>query len=351
MSIPPRPLPAGLGADFTRAEALELGVDPCRLNTADLERICHGIYRRVKARAAEARKQEQSGPPARQANADEAAARGRPVRWRPPITDKAEWRTDQVERARALARHLPQHCFFSGPTAAALWGLPTFGVHSPDLEVASISPKRALRRRGITGRCVSPELAGRALLNGIPVSDVPTTWVMYGSRLSIENVIALGDAAIRLPRIAGTTRLSSRPHAEWIELKTALARGRRPGIARLREALPRLSRSSASVPESHLRILLESWDFPEPELDYDVRERGGGFIGCSEFAFPRYRLAMEYEGEQHLRDSKQWNRDIEKYRRYTEAGWEVIRVTAHLLYRDQRRLHRQLDEALRRRAP
>ena len=102
------------------------------------------------------------------------------------------------------------------------------------------------------------------------------------------------------------------------------------------------------MPETHLRLRLQEWGAPEPELDCDVFDASGRLIGCSEIAYPKIRLALEYEGDHHRTEAPQWNRDIEKYQRYKQNKWEVLRVTGTLLYRRQSTLRSQLFEALAR---
>ncbi len=85
-------------------------------------------------------------------------------------------------------------------------------------------------------------------------------------------------------------------------------------------------------------------------LDHDVRAHDGRLLGCSEFAYPELRLALEYEGAHHRTETRQWNRDIEKYQHYAQAGWEVLRVTADLLYPRRDELRARVFEALARRS-
>jgi hypothetical protein len=112
-------------------------------------------------------------------------------------------------------------------------------------------------------------------------------------------------------------------------------------------ALSLLSPHSASPPESHMRLQLQAWGFPQPALDYDVYDLHGRLLGCSEIAFPDFKVALEYEGDHHRTSQKQWNRDIEKVHDYTVAGWITIRVTGQLLYVRTQELFCAVDEALR----
>ena len=355
MRTPATPIPSRLGPSFTRGEAIRAGATDRRLRAPDLERVCHGVYRRRFPRQGQvsspsAQNLLQRHPPLEVSDPYSASRRPAPLTWTQGSTHE-RWRARQRDLACALGKHLPPHCFFTGATAAVLWGLPTFGEKNSALEVASFLPKRALRRKGVAGSGMSPRIGRIAIVQGVRVADVATTWLVYGSRQRLENAVALGDAAIRLDRIPGTDRLNRPPLTSSAELESAIKRGKRPGIARLRAALPLLSGRSASVPETLLRLLLASWGRAAPALDFDVRGTHGKLLGCSEFAYPGHRLAVEYEGEYHLRSPAQWNRDIEKYRDYNQHGWEVLRVTKSLLFQRPSKLRAQLEEALVRCAP
>lgn len=259
------------------------------------------------------------------------------------------WAQRQREYAALFAPELPAGHFFCARTAAAIWRLPVPAPRDDDLEIACFSPDRAVRRSGFRGREVRGHLVNVIELDGVPLSDPATTWAMLGRELSPFDLVALGDAVIQEHRIGGTSRSSRPPLAALRDLEAAVEMGRRPGIPQLRAALPLLSTKSASPPESYLRLLLNEWGAPPAELDYDIFDGDGQFIGCSEFAFPRYMLVIEYEGQHHRDQNSQWDRDIEKYRHYNQLGWEVIRVTAELLFRRREHLRYLIFEALTRR--
>jgi len=56
------------------------------------------------------------------------------------------------------------------------------------------------------------------------------------------------------------------------------------------------------------------------------------WIAQVDFALPRIRLALEYEGEHHLTDPVQWAKDIARMERLIELGWRVMRVTQSDLF-------------------
>ena len=110
--------------------------------------------------------------------------------------------------------HMHDGEYFSHDTAAVLWDLPlppsallTAGLHIS-------SPGRATRASGVSGHQVKAALAvgvDHPLL-GVRVADAPTTWAMLGGRLRhTYDLVAIGDAIVRTPRIPGPRGRVERP--------------------------------------------------------------------------------------------------------------------------------------------
>lgn len=313
-------LPVELGETFTLAEALAAGVSRQRLRRLDIDSPFRQVYRRTNNGARE--------QPLEGAHA--------------PL----EWRRAHLRRAEAFARLMHgRPWFFRGVTAALLWGIPV--PRGDDaLEVAVHAPLRPPRRRGIRAVQVRPALAEIRELRGMRLTSPASTWAMLGSTLSLRDAVACGDAIVHRDRVPGTNRLKQSPLATVEELRAEIRKGRRRGIDSLREAVTLIRTGSASPPETHTRLLLSDAGLPEPELDFDVFDQQGRLLGCSEIAFPEFRVATEYESEHHRVDRRQWNRDIDKYQHYSDAGWEVVRVTSSLLYRHESELIRRVYEAI-----
>ena len=66
----------------------------------------------------------------------------------------------------------------------------------------------------------------------------------------------------------------------------------------------------------------------EPETNGSVEGRAGLLLGHADLVWRAHRLVAEYEGDGHRVDKEQFRRDIERYERFRDAGWEVVRVTA-----------------------
>lgn len=65
---------------------------------------------------------------------------------------------------------------------------------------------------------------------------------------------------------------------------------------------------------------------PEPVVQYEVRE-GGILLARVDLAYPDLRIAIEYEGDGHRTDKRQWRTDIRRQRDLEDRGWTVIRLT------------------------
>lgn len=322
MSARRSPLPRTLSASFTGVEARAAAVGWRRLQYPDVLRVVRGIYARASS------------------TSDATSAQ---------LYPDSPWHADQHRRARFLAPHLRRGRFFCGHTAACLWRLPVPARADTRLEVGCHAPDRGPRGVEFVARRFSPTQVIVGERYGAPTADPASIWAQLAPQLEVVQAIILGDAIIHEARFPGSTRLRRTPVATIDQLTAVAYTPRRARGAALRALLPRLSPHAASPQESRLRVQLAEWGFPEPALDYDVYDEAGALAGCSEIAYPEFRLAVEYEGTHHRVSAPQWNRDIEKYRRYTQLGWEVIRVTATLLGPDRATLRETVHEALTRR--
>ncbi len=312
------PLPAELGDAFTVADAVALGVSRKRLRRPDVAHPFHRVRMRL-----------------RTPNDPDAGM----------FTAR---RSDLRARVEAYALVMTDATFLCLHTAAVLHGYPLRLEPNPRIHAAVHHPGRAPRGRGVSGHAVRPTLVEVTVVDGIRVTSPATTWAMLGAHMSVRELVAFGDAMIRVPRHPGGFRPpSGAPLASLEQLADALEAGRRVGAGRLREALPLVRTGSSSPAETAARILLVSAGLPEPELDVDVFDADGRWIGCSELAYPAYRVAAEYEGDHHRTSRAQWNRDIAKYQAYAEAGWRVVRLTHELVDRRPQEAIRQVAAALR----
>lgn len=346
------PIPDELGHAFTVADARKAGVTGSRLRGRDFD----APYRGVRV----VRGSTDTGGPDGPEAADRV--RGDGTRWdssRPDVTGEAKGVADTRElrqRALVFALTMPSNQFFTHVTAAVLWGLPVpaallrnaFG-RLRDLDVGVLAPLRHPRHAGVRGHQLK---RGRAHVvthevHRVRLTTPASTWVSLGSVIVDHyDLVAVADAVVR-ERIFH----DDPPALATLEqLRRALAAGRRVGGPALRQALPRVRTRSASRMETRCRLILADAGLPEPELNYVVLDRVGEFVACVDLAYPAEKIAIEYEGEHHLRDAEQWAKDIARYEALAAAGWLVIRITKADVFDGRTDLVRRIRDALRARA-
>lgn len=265
-----------------------------------------------------------------------------------PDHPSAAQRAAIIRAALAFAVQMHPAEYFSHTTAAVLWDLPLplLADARPHVSVAG----RAPRTRGIHGHQIDPKLS-RVVTHptlGIRVAHPATTWAMLGGSLRHPyDLVAVADAIVRVPRIPGrVARIERDAWGTVPELAAAMQAGRRRGAAALREALPRVRGGAASRMETWVRLIITDAGLPEPVTDHDVFDPHGRFVGCVDLAYPELRIAIEYEGDQHRTDPRQWQRDIEKHEQLADLGWRVIRISRDHVFADPESIVRRVRAAI-----
>ena len=99
------------------------------------------------------------------------------------------------------------------------------------------------------------------------------------------------------------------------------------GVCQLRELLPLVDPGAQSPKESWLRLLLIDNGFPVPETQIPVLD-GDVPFAFLDMGWRDIQLAVEYDGDQHRTDRKQYIKDRRRLPEVERRGWEVIRVLA-----------------------
>jgi very-short-patch-repair endonuclease len=305
------PLPDGLPEDFPVWLARAHGVTRGRLRQRDLDAPFFG---------ARLRRHE-----AADIDADDPYAHQRLLR---------------VERARQYAPRLHTGHYFSHQTAAAVWEAPlpleftphgeVAGAADLELHVSAFGHIPFPRATGVRGHRTMLRLTEVTEHDGLRVSSPAATWASLGV-LPLFDLVALGDFFCRRWREGRGRPHAGRPPLSTIEdLRRMLGAGRRRGADRLRAALGMIREDAWSPRESLVRCMLVEARLPEPELNTDVYDERGMFLGCVDLAYPREKVAIEYLGMLH---GERWAQDVERLARLRAAGWAVIEVTSPLLKR------------------
>ncbi|MGB3474027.1 MAG: DUF559 domain-containing protein [Mycobacterium sp.] len=138
------------------------------------------------------------------------------------------------------------------------------------------------------------------------------------------------DLARHLPRGKALARLDALARAtpfgaEDVLLMAKHHRGAR-GLRRLRTVLPLVDAGAASPKETWLRLLLVDAGLPTPTTQIPVCDRSYSPFAYLDLGWEKYRVAAEYDGDQHRTDRPQYVRDHQRQRRLEAVGWINIRV-------------------------
>lgn len=281
-----RQLPHGLQArPFTVAEAARAGVSPKRLRHGSLTRLGKGI--RAESPTAEL-------PLC--------------IRVRPFI---------EVNE-RCAASHL---------TAAELLVLPRrqqkgsqdmFHVIRPEGEAHLNRPHVIVHRM----KLFSDEVT---TVDGISVTTPERTWLDMAEMLSVDELVAMGDSCVRIPRAAFEDR--DTPLCSVADLQRMIDRhkGKR-GLRKAKEAIKLIRVGSDSPQETLLRLAVVRAGLPEPELNVPIIGDDGRHHHEPDLSYPKYKVGIEYEGEHHGEEG-QVVRDIARSERYVALGWTEVRIS------------------------
>jgi very-short-patch-repair endonuclease len=112
-----------------------------------------------------------------------------------------------------------------------------------------------------------------------------------------------------------------------IELVAACHRGAR-GLRQFETVLALADPGAESPRETWLRLLLRRDGLPPLQTQIEVVDDGGHFVARLDMGWPDVMVAVEYDGEQHRTDRRQYIRDLRRLERLERLGWIVVRVVA-----------------------
>lgn len=78
--------------------------------------------------------------------------------------------------------------------------------------------------------------------------------------------------------------------------------------------------------ETLLRLLMARYGLDVLELQIDVYDQVGNWIGRFDMVDVVRKLIIEYDGEQHRTNDAQYERDAERIERAQRAGYRVLRL-------------------------
>lgn len=200
------------------------------------------------------------------------------------------WTGLEDDRWRLLVawrNRLPPDAAFAGLTAAWLHRLDVDPCHP--IEVV-VSPRSGVRSRmGLVVR--RGDLSEVSTARGLPATSLSRTFRDLRRRLPPVEILVLADQALRLR------------------------------LGRFHD----LAEPAESPMETRLRWTLLQARLPRPQVQTELRDSDGRFVGRADLYYPQARLVIEYDGANHR------DRLVEDDRRQNllvNAGFRLLRFTA-----------------------
>lgn len=212
----------------------------------------------------------------------------------------------------AVERRLPSRHAFSGRTAAIL-----LGVDMPPLDPIEVTVDRNVSvraRAGIKLRRAGLSDSDVVTRGCFQITSPLRTIRDLGSRPDFVEALASVDMVLH----ADLLRLSE------LEAWVAEHRGEK-GVKRLRRIIQFADSRSESPMESRLRAYLIKARLPVPDVQAELHDASGRFVGRADLYYPDRRLVIEFDGMNH-RD--RLVSDLRRQNALIEAGYHVLRFSA-----------------------
>lgn len=148
-------------------------------------------------------------------------------------------------------------------------------------------------------------------IGGIRLTDGPRTWSDLASELTLEQLVAVGDVVLR--RYGGKA-LDEAVRRSW----------GRPGVVRMREALPLLDPGAASPAESRTRLRLHRAGFVALEHKVKVLDEAGGWLAEPDLADRAARVAVQHDGWVHFEKGPRRQHDVDRDELTRLQDWELV---------------------------
>lgn len=236
------------------------------------------------------------------------------------------------------------------------WYRPVFrGVYAPkavelSLRHRAIAAWLASRRKGVIAGVAASALHGAPWVDpsqpielvGVRIRPQPGL-IPLADDIDDDEIATIGglpvtsrvrtafDMGRRLDRTEALARLDALMWNQRYDVDEVAHLGRRhpraPGLARLYELLPLVDGGAASIPESRIRLWLHDAGLPPPETQIPVVV-GYRPEAWLDMGWREYKVAVEYDGDHHRKDRRQYVKDIARLRMLEALRWIVIRVIA-----------------------
>lgn len=236
-------------------------------------------------------------------------------------------------------------CLFAGPRAVAshraahmVWALD--GVLDAPVEILVPHAEEANLRGVVVHRSRKLDPCDVTVYSGMPVTNVERTLVDMGRFLGPLTTEKALESALR--------RRLTTPARVWAYLEERA--GHIPGHRVIRAVMLArgVQKPAGSGGEVEFIRCLRIAGVPDPERQY-VIDLGHGRKATVDFAWPPFRLAMEYDSYDIHGGRQAHNADLERQNAIYAAGWELLRYSGSRVRRDGKGVAAEVAAALTRR--
>ena len=207
------------------------------------------------------------------------------------------------------------------------------------------------RRRGvITGRAAAAMHGAKWVVDTTPIEVLwsnnrsPQDIIARRDRISADEITRVGGISVAtpartaldlgryLPRAEAVARLDALAQATGVAADDILELTQRypgtHGVRRCREAVSLMDAGAQSPQETRLRLLLVDKGYPRPRTQIPMLDQYGYPFAYLDMGWRDMTIAVEYDGEHHRTNTKQYRWDAKRLRKIIAMGWIHIRVIA-----------------------
>jgi hypothetical protein len=220
----------------------------------------------------------------------------------------------------SLERRISAAWLWSGGTATIV-GAAAAALHGskwiPDDVPIELNQPNTRPPHGVLTRRDALADGETQVMNGRTVTTPERTAFDIGRRGAIRSAVVRLDALSRATgfKVDDVLRIAKcHPHS--------------PGLRRLETALELVDPGSESPRESYLRLLLIDAGLPRPQTQIPVLGVDGIPVAYLDLGWEEHLVTVEYDGDHHRTDRRQYIKDIRRLEVLERMGWIVVRVVA-----------------------
>lgn len=237
----------------------------------------------------------------------------------------AERRRDFVQRCVDESNLLRQRLLFGMTTSLALQSIPLpdrCDLDTTVLHTTSSTGGKRVRAKAATcvphvWKCMEDESVVRIRSN-VYALELRHTWAQLSSHVPLDDLVAMGESILAVGNSL----------AEFSEFLDRMPYFK--GKPACRAALSLMMPGVRSPMESKAMLTLRRHGVPCPVPNYAVPGAvfESGVEMTLDLAWPEAKVAVEYDGDHHRTDRRQWRRDVDKRSYLRTRDWLITEITA-----------------------